>query len=192
VPHLSQHKDYRFRVPAGIEVMVRDGERDHREAGRSSGLTHDVHLLQTEVSRAGILQTQRDLGCPVPNIAAGAENPLLRDAKLPCSDGGDLFGIVSAPCIDIENFASDHLANWVVSINQAEPAQCKCESAIKSFDFFRLNLAFPDQPSDRHRTPSQARATFRIMEVSGRASEARKTTEVTATSVAKSTWGRRG
>jgi hypothetical protein len=74
----------------------------------------------------------------------------LRDTKVLCGDPGNLFRIVSARRIDLDYLARDDLANRVISINQVKRTQCEPESAVESLDLFRLDLAIPKQPIDRH------------------------------------------
>jgi hypothetical protein len=65
----------------------------------------------------------------------------------------DLFGIVSSCGIDLDDLARDDLANWVVTINQTQGAQGERKGSIEPLDRFRLDLAFPEKPIDRHRSP---------------------------------------
>jgi hypothetical protein len=61
------------------------------------------------------------------------------------------FRIVRAGGVDVHHLARHDLANRVVAIDQVEAIQSEREGAVESFDLFRLDLAVPEQPIDRHR-----------------------------------------
>jgi hypothetical protein len=81
---------------------------------------------------------------------AGKRGALPRDTKSLGDDLGDFFGIVSASRIDLDNFAGDDFAKRIVTINKAQLVQRKRKCPVQSFDFFRLDLTFAQEPIDRH------------------------------------------
>jgi hypothetical protein len=72
-----------------------------------------------------------------------------RAAQLFHSELGNLFRVVRAGGVDVDHFACDDLANRVVAIHQVETVQCEREGPVEPFDFFRLDLAVPDDPGPK-------------------------------------------
>jgi len=82
---------------------------------------------------------------------------LLWNVELSHRSLGDLSWIVRARGVNLDNSPSDHIAKRVIAINYGKGAQGKRKSPIESFDLFRLDLAIPEKPIDRH-GPSARRA----------------------------------
>src|SRR5204862_4808099 len=71
---------------------------------------------------------------------------------------GNLGGIKHASRADLYDLSSNDFAEWIVAIHEGQRSQGERKSPVESFDLFRLDLAVPQQPIDRHRPCVQPHA----------------------------------